>query len=83
MNLYVINHGFHYELENVARQLADQNQQLYNQLNSVEGLFKRLDYLIKILSLSDKMVFPSDFINECANEVVKMMDPSIPEEVEE
>lgn len=66
------------ELENVARELSQQNQQLNMmiQKSNMSNAFKRLDYLFKVLECRD--CFNSDFIVACSDEIVNIM--TIPEE---
>lgn len=69
------------QLENVAHQLSDQNKQLYQALQkaNVDNLFKRLEYLFKVLEQAHH--FPDEFITKCAEEIVSMI--TIPEKEEE
>ena len=69
------------QLENVAHQLSDQNKQLYQALQkaNVDNLFKRLEYLFKVLEQDHH--FPDEFITKCAEEIVSMI--TIPEKEEE
>lgn len=66
------------ELENIAHQLSNQNKQLYSQLQAVsmENMFKRLDYLFKVLEFTKS--FNSDFVIACSEEIQEML--TIPEE---
>lgn len=66
------------QLENVAHQLSEQNRQLYMKLQSANmtNLFKRLDYLFKVIENSDK--FNKEFVNKCLTEIESSM--TIPEE---
>lgn len=68
------------ELKNVAGQLSQQNQQLNMMLQqaNMTNMFKRLDYLFKVLELKD--CFNSDFVIKCSDEVVEMMTPPVEEE---
>lgn len=68
------------ELKSVAGQLSQQNQQLNMMLQqaNMSNVFKRLDYLFKILELKD--CFNSDFVITCSEEIVSIMTP--PEQVE-
>lgn len=63
------------ELKNVAGQLSQQNQQLNMMLQqaNMTNVFKRLDYLFKILENKD--CFDSDFIITCSDEIVTIMTP--------
>lgn len=66
------------ELENAAHQLSEQSRQLYKRLQEAEisNLFKRLDYLFKILDF--ETFFPRDFVENSAKEIVDIM--TIPKE---
>lgn len=66
------------QLENIAHQLSEQNKQLYMKLQSANmtNLFKRLDYLFKVVENSGK--FNSEFVNKCVKEIETSM--TIPEE---
>jgi hypothetical protein len=57
------------QLENIAHQLSIQNQDLHKRLNEANliNVFKRLDYLFKVVENSDK--FNTDFVNLCINEI--------------
>ncbi len=63
------------ELNNVCMQLYQQNQNLMKQLqqNDMINTFKRMDYLFKVLELSDK--FDPDFIITCADELKGALAP--------
>lgn len=69
------------ELKSVAGQLSQQNQQLNLMLQqaNMSNVFKRLDYLFKILELKD--CFNSDFVITCSEEIVTIMTP--PEQAED
>lgn len=69
------------QLENVAHQLSDQAKQLYMQLQNanMSNMFKRLDYLFKVVENSH--MFKLDFVNKCINEIEDFM--TIPEETED
>lgn len=69
------------QLENVAHQLSEQNSQLYSQLQnmSMSNVFKRLDYLFKVLE--NEYMFSQDFVTKCAKEVEETI--TIPEESKE
>lgn len=66
------------ELENVAKQLSEQNRQLYVKLQEMNtvNLFKRLDYLFKVLE--DNVHFRKEFVDKCAKEIEEII--TIPEE---
>ena len=57
------------ELKNVAGQLSQQNQQLNMMLQqaNMTNMFKRMDYLFKILEL--KNCFDSEFVITCSDEI--------------
>lgn len=69
------------QLENVAHQLSEQSKQLYMQLQNanMSNMFKRLDYLFKVVENSH--MFKLDFVNKCINEIEDFM--TIPEETED
>jgi hypothetical protein len=69
------------ELENVAKQLSEQNRQMYMKLQEMNtvNLFKRLDYLFKVLS--NCIHFEDSFVSKCAKEIEEII--TIPEEKEE
>lgn len=57
------------ELEKVAHQLSEQIRQLYTKLQSANmtNLFKRIDYLFKVLE--NKEAFNSEFVIKCVEEL--------------
>ena len=61
------------ELENAANELLMQNQQMYNELQkaNMANVFKRLDYLFKVLKYHD--ILDADFVKNCASEIQEMM----------
>lgn len=59
------------ELENVAVQFQHRAMALENQLRSINTVTFRLNYLFKVLE--NKSVFPEDFIQKCATEVVETL----------
>lgn len=69
------------QLENVAHQLSEQNRQLYAKLQEmqVSNMFKRLDYLFKVVENTG--VFSIDFHTKCVEEIESLM--TIPEEPQE
>ena len=69
------------QLENVAHQLSEQNRQLYAKLQEmqVSNMFKRLDYLFKVVENTG--VFSIDFHTRCVEEIESLM--TIPEESQE
>lgn len=66
------------QLENVAHQLSEQNRQLYAKLQElqVSNMFKRLDYLFKVVENTG--VFSLEFHTKCVEEIESLM--TIPEE---
>lgn len=69
------------ELERTAHQLSNEVRGLYARLQEMNltNTFKRLDYLFKVVELSEK--FNSDFVCRCKNEIEGLM--TLPEEPEE
>lgn len=61
------------ELENVAKQLSEQAQKLYQQLqqSNMINTFKRLDYLFKVIEYGHQ--FTPAFVEKCKDEVVMIM----------
>ena len=70
------------ELKNVAGQLSQQNQQLNMMLQqaNMTNMFKRMDYLFKVLELKD--CFDSEFVITCFDEIKELMTPPIENEEE-
>ena len=70
------------ELQNVASQLSQQNQQLNLMLQqaNMTNIFKRLDYLFKVLELKD--CFDSEFVITCSDEIKELMTPLVENEEE-
>ena len=70
------------ELKNVAGQLSQQNQQLNMMLQqaNMTNMFKRMDYLFKILEL--KNCFDSEFVITCSDEIKELMTPPVEQEEE-
>ena len=66
------------QLVNVANQLSQQNRELYQRLQTVtlENMFKRLEYLFKVLDASHH--FDDEFVIKCSDEIVNIM--TIPQE---
>lgn len=69
------------QLNNVCNQLWQQNRQLLMKNKELEqiAINKRLDYLFKVLELSDK--FDKEFIADCTNEIRDAIN--IPVQLEE
>ena len=57
------------ELNDIARQLSQQNQQLYAQLQRVNmtNAFRRLDYLFKVVE--NGALFTPEFLDNCISEI--------------
>ena len=70
------------ELKNVAGELSQQNQQLNMMLQqaNMTNMFKRMDYLFKVLEL--KQCFDSEFIIACSDEIKELMTPPVENEEE-
>ena len=70
------------ELKNVAGQLSQQNQQLNMMLQqaNMTNIFKRMDYLFKVLELKD--CFDSEFVITCSDEIKELMTPPVENEEE-
>ena len=71
------------ELENVCKQLSSQSEILYKRLqeSNMVNMFKRLDYLFKVVEHGDK--FSSDFVIKCAEEIENSITPVEKEDEEE
>lgn len=74
------------ELNNICGQLQQQNQNLIRQIRQMDmsNTFKRLDYLFKVLELSNgsgNWEFKKEFVQSCIDEIEETI--TIPEEVEE
>ena len=68
------------ELENVAKQISEQNRMLIQKLNEQNNfnIFKRLDYLFKVVEFS--VNFKQEFVDKCTDEIEQMI--TLPEEPE-
>ena len=68
------------QLENVAHQLSEQAKQLYTKLQAanMSNMFKRLDYLFKIVE--NGHMFKQDFLEKCIAEIEEIM--TVPEETD-
>ncbi len=66
------------QLEQVAHQLSEQVNQLHTNLQkaTLTNIFKRLDYLFKVLE--NHTMFSQEFIDKCVKEIEELM--TIPEE---
>ena len=71
------------ELKNVAGQLRQQNQQLNLMLQqaNMTNMFKRMDYLFKVLDFQH--CFDSEFVLACSDEIKELMTPPVEDEAEE
>ena len=67
------------ELNNVARQLSEQNRQLQQMLQNTQNVFRRLDYLFRVVEVKD--FIPDDFKEACAKEIIELM--TIPDDESE
>mgnify|MGYP007036971871 FL=1 len=69
------------QLNNACNQLWQQNKQLAARNRELEtfAMNKRLDYLFKVLELSNQ--FSSDFVGNCSSEIEQAM--TIPQDIEE
>lgn len=67
------------ELNNVARQLSEQNKQLQQMLQNTQNVFRRLDYLFRVVEI--KNFIPDDFKEACAKEIIELM--TIPDDESE
>lgn len=75
---------FTYEqLEQIAGNLSNQVQQLSARLQETNmfNMFKRLDYLFKVLEVAQTAtLLDPDFVVKCAKEIEELMTPATPEE---
>lgn len=71
------------ELENVAAQLSQQNQQLYHKLQQADmaNILSRLNFLFKVVE--NRSAFRKEFIEACVNEIENIMTISESEETKE
>ena len=69
------------QLNDACNQLWQQNKQLVARNRELEtfAMNKRLDYLFKVLELSNQ--FSSDFVGNCSSEIEQAM--TIPQDIEE
>lgn len=65
------------ELENIATQLSQQNQQLYARLQQADmtNMLSRLKFLFKVIE--NAINFPEEFVTKCVTEIMEIM--AIPE----
>jgi hypothetical protein len=61
------------KLNAIAHQLSEQNNQLYSQLKTLNNIFKRLDYLFKVVE--NAPVFEEEFLDGCIKEIQELMTP--------
>lgn len=68
------------QLENVAHQLSEQVRQLYAKLQeaNLENMFKRLDYLFKVIE--NAHAFNAEYISKCTSEIESLMTLPDPED---
>lgn len=68
------------DLRNIAGQLQQQNVQLRMALdeNNYSNMFKRLDYLFKVLEFAH--MFDDKFVSKCASEIESLI--TVPEETQ-
>lgn len=61
------------QLTEIANQLSRDNHALRQQVQEMNyfNLFKRLDYLFKVVENDEK--FAADFVETCKNEIVNLM----------
>ena len=61
------------QLENVAHQLSEQVRQLYAKLqeSNLENMFKRLDYLFKVIE--NAHAFSEEVVSKCTSEIESLM----------
>ena len=61
------------QLTEIANQLSRENHALRQQMQEMNyfNLFKRLDYLFKVVENDTK--FSTDFVDTCKNEIVNLM----------
>lgn len=61
------------QLENVAHQLSEQVRQLYAKLqeSNLENMFKRLDYLFKVIE--NAYAFNEELVSKCTSEIESLM----------
>lgn len=71
------------ELENVAAQLSQQNQQLYHKLQQADmaNILSRLNFLFKVIE--NRSAFGTEFVNSCIKEIEDIMTISESEETKD
>lgn len=67
------------ELENIAKQLSEQNRIMYRQIQEMDlqNTYARLGFLFKVIEFANR--FNSDFLSNCVKEIEDLM--TIPEDV--
>lgn len=67
----------------ICAQLSEQNRALYKQVQELsnEALFKRAEYLLKIIELGNEK-FPALFVENCVSEMVSLLTPPVEENPE-
>lgn len=62
------------QLNDLCTQLSAQSQELYKKLQESYqyNMFKRLDYLFRVLDAST--FFDEEFVDKCSDEIVMMME---------
>lgn len=65
------------QLEGIAHQLSNKVRELMTQREEYnrEFVFKRLEYLFKVINVSSRDVFSDKFITDCAEEIQNIMNP--------
>lgn len=63
------------ELNNICHQLSQENKALVERLRdtTLTNVFRRLDYLIAIVSNEDKFSNYPEFVEKCKKEIVDLM----------
>lgn len=69
------------ELENIAKQLSEQNRIMYRQIQELDmqNIYARLGFLFKVVEFANK--FNSDFLTSCVKEIEELI--TIPENTKE
>lgn len=72
------------QLNDACNQLFQQNQYLTRQVRELNAtnLFKRLDYLFKVVELSST-IKDAEFVNSCIDEIKEAMAPASDDDKEE
>ena len=65
------------QLNNACNQVFQQNQQLLHKIQEINAvnMFKRLDYLFKVVELAATFK-DADFVNSCIDEIKEALTPS-------